>query len=232
MINSMKKYIVLSIALFFGIQAKAQFENKLNAFAYTGLPIYKADDGGQAFKNVFNGYKPLPYIGAGLDYAFNLHFSIGPSIRIMYAKKSNYKIPNTTVGLELKYNILPNDKKFSPFVVSEFSSTYLSITQNEFVETISDEIKESGKDVTFLGSDVLYPERSIKLDNVPGMTVGVGSDFTLKQKYGVFVSFNYMFTGAHKHAKLQEVYPDNGSKYSYFLIKLGFKFGFLKSNSL
>ena len=227
-----KTTIYLILFLGFSFSAKAQFENKLNLFAYTGLPIYKAEDGGQAFKNVFNGYKPIPYIGLGLDYAFNLHFSIGPSVRLMYASKSNYTIPNTTLGLEAKYNITPKDKKISPFIVSEVSVTYLSITQEAFVEESSDVVQSESTHATQTGLVVPYQERSIKLGNIPGLTLGAGVDFTVKQKYGMFVSMNYMFTGAHNHAKLLEIYPDNTSKYSYFLIKLGLKFGFLRNNNL
>lgn len=228
----MKRILLISIVLAAGFASNAQFENKLNAIAYTGLPLFSKEDGGQAFKNVFNGYKPLPYIGFGMDYAFNLKFAIGPSVRFLYNSKSNYKIPNTTIGLEAKYNFVPNDKKISPFIVSEVNVSYLSITQNTFYETTSTEVQESPQEVTQTGTIKEYKERSIKLSNVPGLTVGLGSDFTLKQKYGMFVSFNYMMTGAHNQAKLLEVYPDNTSKYSYFLIKLGFKFGFLRSNSL
>jgi outer membrane protein W len=204
----------------------------LNTYAYTGLPLFSKDKGGEAFRNVFKGYKPLPYIGFGLDYSFNLHFSIGPTIRFLYNSKSNYKIPNTTIGLEAKYNFLPNDKKISPFVVAEFNSSYMSISQNAFSEITNLELVQNSEEVKAVQVLKEYKEKSVKLNNVSGICMGIGSDFMVKQKYGMFVSINYMATSAHNQAKLKEIYPDNESKYSYFLIKFGLKFGFLRSNSL
>lgn len=228
----MSKRILFS--LFFTIlfsSLYSQLENKLTTYAYTGLPLYNQEDGGQAFRNVFNGYKPIPYIGFGLDYGFNNHFVVGPNIRFMRTSKANVSIPNVTIGIEAKYNILPNDKKISPFIVSEASVTNLSITQDEVVEV--ETINNKSGNQPYEQSVTKYTPSSVtKLSLIPGVTIGTGIDFTLKKKYGVFVSFNYMFTNAHNHAKLIETYSDNTSKYSYFLIKAGLNFGFLRSKKI
>lgn len=228
----MKKVILSIIVMCCASGLFAQFENKLNAYVYSGLPIYKSDKGNEAFRTVFNGLRPLPYLGLGLDYAFNLNLSIGPSVRVLYTSKENYRVPNLTAGLEVKYNFVPNDKTISPFIVSEFSVSYLKITQDAFSETFTETVREDDAHVRQDELRIDYAERSFNLDNVSGLTLGLGSDFTIKQKYGMFVSLNYQFTSAHNHAKLQEVYPDNESKYNFFLVKVGLKLGFLRNKEL
>ena len=170
-------------------------------------------------------------LGVGLDYGFNTHLSIGPTVRVMQTRKENVRIPNVTFGLETKYNFLANDKKVSPFIVSEVSMTNLVIRQEEVTEEEIVNTKNGNEPLKQINVTTT-PVSETKIGSILGVTLGIGSDFTVKQKYGVFVSFNYMFTNAHEHAKLQEVYPENTSKYSFFLIKAGMNFGFLRSNKI
>ncbi len=225
------KKIVLLILSICSVSAFAQFENKLNAVVFTGLPIYTSSTGTNPVENVFNDYKSIPYIGIGLDYGFNNHLSIGPNFRFLYAIKDGFSVPTTTFGLEMKYNFMPSDQTISPFISGEFNLTWMSIVQDEINTT--QEISPEGQTGIIHTTNVIYkPATSFRLDNVSGFMIGFGSDFMIKQKYGIFISLNFMSTTADKQALVAELYNENQSKFAFFVIRGGIKFGFLKSKSI
>ena len=115
-----KKFIIV-LLLGIGFSSFAQFENKLNAVVFTGMPFYSQSTVDNPVENIFNDYSFIPYVGVGLDYAFNNHFSVGPNFRFLYAVKDGFSVPTSTAGLEFKYNIFPADKGISPFISGELT---------------------------------------------------------------------------------------------------------------
>lgn len=229
----MKRLILIFLSVF-AIHAFAQFENKLTASAFLAIPKYTPENGGATFQNVFNGYKAIPFVGGGIDYSFNTHMSIGGNVKLMFPSKDFHSIINTNLGVSLKYNILPNDKPVSPFIYTELNFSHIileikgydaSFTSVEAPDRIEGNVTPYNYEYSISPSQTL-------LSPVLGYMIGVGTDFTMMKKVGIWVSINYMATDAHNHAEVAINYPDNISKYSFFVLKLGVKFGFLQSKSL
>lgn len=230
----MRKIVFILVCLLVSTYCSAQFESKLNALVFIGMPRYTPEDSGPSFQNVFNGYKPYPYLGFGLDYAFNNKLSAGVNIKLIRPLKDNHKILNSNLGLGLKYNFVPSDKTLSPFVHAEFNFSSILIDVEGYEESF-DEVEgyqEDASQPTYLGSNSEVSNSTTTLSPVLGYMVGLGTDITLKQKYSLWVSLNYFATDAHNHAKLVETHPENTSKFSFIVLKVGIKLGFLRSKSL
>ena len=110
--------------------------------------------------------------------------------------------------------------------------SWISITQDEITSSYTIESSTREGCVTAKEATIYKPATSFKLSNVSGFMFGIGNDFVVKQKYGVFMSVNYMSTSAHEQALISEIYEENQSKFNYVIIRAGVKFGFLRSKSL
>ncbi len=213
-----------SVASTFG-----QFEHKVTATVFTGVPFFKKAGGIQG-ENIFNGYASIPYLGFGLNYNLNTHFSIGANVKEFVTKKANYSLSNSNLGIGVKYNIVPMDKKISPFVAAEGDVGFMVLGQKanstwEYPEASNDQ------QVTYVAQLHNYPKVNTTATYV-GAILGAGVDFTLKLKYGVFISANYMFTNAQSTSAIVMDFKDNTSKFDFFMIQTGLRFSFGKSKSL
>jgi outer membrane protein W len=207
----------------------AQLENKMTAYVFLGVPIIKKAGNIQA-ENIYNGYSPLPYLGLGINYNLNARFSIGANLKQLVTKKANYGLTNTNFGIGAKLNIIPMDKKISPFVYAEGNLGYITISQKAN-SSIENPTVDDPEHVKITQQTRNYPE--IKTGySCTGAMVGVGLDFTLKLKYGVFVSANYMLTNADKTFTSKNNFAENTSKFQFLMIQTGFRFSFGKSKSL
>lgn len=227
----MRKLILL-IACLVAFSTQAQFENKLNAVVFVGLPFYPKSEITNPMKNVFSDYQSIPMVGVGLDYAFNNHLSIGPNFRFLFVQNDDFSAPVSTLGLEMKYNILPSDKKYSPFFAAEFNLTSMNVTQGALHEDYDLNSSDIEGSVEVRGQGVHSDEATFAIEMVPGYMLGGGLDLVIKQKYGMYFSVNYMSTQAHKDPEVLELYSDNQSRFHFVVIRVGVKFGFLRKKSL
>jgi hypothetical protein len=207
----------------------AQFEHKMTAYVFVGVPFFKkaGDIQGQ---NIFNGYSPIPALGFGINYNLSTKLSIGANINQLITKKANYTLSNTNVGVGVKYNFVPMDKKISPFVYMEGNMGYLIVSQKAN-STWEYPVVNDPNHVEFVKQLHNYPKQNIPITYL-GAMVGVGLDFTLKLKYGLFVSANYMFTNASNTVTCVQNFEDNTSKFNFIMIQTGLRFSFGKSKSL
>lgn len=210
--------------------ANAQMEHKLTGIVSIGAPLIKAA-GSVSAENIFYGYKAIPYLGIAVLYNSSTHFGIGGSLRQLYTTKPNYGISHTSLGLLLKYNILPSDKKISPFVNAEFSTGYMMISQKANTITEQPPAVEDKTHVIVKDWERNYPEIKTGFGTY-GVLLGVGVDFTLKLRYGLFVSANYYLSDAHKTGAFKGFFEENKSTFNFLLMQAGVKFSFGKSKSI
>ena len=230
----MRRFIILAFVCTISINGFSQFENKVHTSVFLGLPRYSPKQSGPTFQNVFNGYKPLPFLGVGLEYAFNTKLSFGANLKFIAPTKENHRILTGNLGLGLKYNLTPSDRAISPFIYSEMNFSHIIINIDGYTESFS-EVEDYSADETHATPtnwESIVEESETVLSPVLGYMVGVGLDFTLAKKYGMWVSINYLGTDAHNHANVATTYQQNTSKYAFFVLNVGFKFGFLQSKSL
>jgi hypothetical protein len=221
------------LVFMFCVTGYAQFENKMTLSVFTGLPIYESADGNNPTKNLFNAYDPIPYLGVGVGYAFNTKLSSEVNLKYLYSSKANYTISNVNFGLGFKYNFVHNDKPVSPFIYIEGNLSYMYLEQQEADGSfVIESTESSSEDVDYNTFEKSYPLIKVGMFPVMGYMVGAGVDFNIKQKYGLFISANYMATNAHQHASIEKFFPQNDSKFNFILIKAGVKFAFLKNKTL
>ncbi len=234
----MKKYILL-IALALGtFAAQAQFENKLTGYAYFGLPFYgKAPATESPSTQMLTGYKPVPYLGVGALYSFNTKFSAGVNLRGMTTYKNfgdngRFQMSDFGMNLVLKYNIIHNDKPISPFIQLEAGGGITRLVQDSATVNVSSPADLDPEHIAYEGEQQLKLPRITNNYFTQSVMIGAGVDFVIKQKYGVFVSANYLLNNADRNSQLQEDFPENESKLNFLMIQAGIKFSFLKSKSL
>ena len=207
----------------------AQLEHKATAYISIGMPFIKSA-GPIAGENIYYGYKPIPYLGLGLQYNRSTHFSIGAVLRQLVTSKANYNLSHTTIGLTMKYNFLPSDKKVSPFGILELSTGYLYLSQKAN-NTVEKPIVVNPEHVAITEQEKSYPEIKRGFSSF-GVMLGVGIDFTLNLKYGMFVSANYFLSDAHKSAVMETHFEQNTSKFRFLMLQTGIRFSFGKSKSV
>ena len=209
--------------------AMAQMENKVTLSASLALPMFKSAGEIQG-ENIYNGYGMLPSVRVGLQYNLNARFGLGPVLSQVYSSKPNYTLTQTSFGLGLKYNILPSDKKISPFVYVEGDLCYVTIAQkaNSVQENPSVDDKEH---IKLIGQTRNYPEIKTGFSSL-GAIVGIGSDFTVKSKYTLFLAVNYVLTNAASTYTSKNNFEDNTSKLQYLMPQIGIRFSLGKKKSL
>jgi hypothetical protein len=226
-------YYLLFFGLVFTYQVSAQFENKVNTHASIGVPIFSPETGDVASEEVFAGYSSLPSFSFGLNYAFNTKFSFQSDLRLMYTTKTSvYSITDVTVDLMLKYNFVHSDKLFSPYIIGGMNIGTLYLVQQEHDEYQPGREPASVEDTQNNGVTVSQPETKFTIFPAIGITGGVGVDFTLKKKVGLFVNGLYTMNNAANHVLVKESFPNNYSTWGYFLFQVGVKFSFIKSKSI
>lgn len=209
--------------------AMAQMENKITLSASLALPMFKSAGEIQG-ENIYNGYGMLPAVRVGLQYNLNARFGLGPVLSQVYSSKPNYTLTQTSFGIGLKYNILPSDKKISPFVYLEGDVCYVTIAQkaNSVQENPSVDDKEH---IKLIGQTRNYPEIQTGFSSL-GAIVGIGSDFTVKSKYTLFFAINYVLTNAASTYTSKNNFEDNTSKLQYLMPQIGIRFSLGKKKSL
>jgi len=226
------KYILTVTILLSSLLGMAQFEKKLNAHAFIGIPFIPKGEG-TASENVLNGYASLPYFGAGLNYAFNTKLSTQGDIRFLYTSKMDgvYSLFQTAVDLQLKYNLRHSDKGLSPYLIGGISFGAVHITQKENTETKTqfDDLGESEVGITQI--DKRNPEVKLTMFPSLGIVAGAGVDFTYKKTVGMNLAVLYSTTNIHNNVLMKEYFADNKSKFNYISIQMGIKLAFLSSKS-
>ena len=230
----MEKLIyVLFCCTVFCHQAEAQFENKVNTHASIGIPVFPSQTGDVASEEIFVGYSSLPSFSFGLNYAFNTKVSFQSDLRVMYTSKTSvYSITDVTVDLMLKYNFVHSDKLFSPYIIGGVNIGTLYLVQKEHEEFQPGGEPASPEDTHNDGVIVRQPETKFTIFPAIGVTGGLGVDFTVKKKIGLFVNGLYTMNNAANHVLVKESFPNNHSNWGYFLFQVGVKFSFLKSRSV
>ena len=218
------------LAIVLPFTANAQMEHKFTGLVSIGVPLIKSA-GNISAENIYYGYKSIPYLGVAILYNSSTHFGIGGNLRQLYTTKPNYEISHTSLGLLIKYNILPSDKKISPFVNAELSTGYMMISQKANTITEQPAALEDKTHVIVQEWERSYPEIKTGFGTY-GAMLGIGADFTIKLKYGLFVSANYYLSDAHKTGAFKGFFEENKSTFNFLLMQAGVKFSFGKSKSI
>ena len=226
----MKKILLLLVLLTNGLLAYAQLEHKFTFTAALGAPFY-AKAGDVQGENIYAGYSSIPGIRLGMQYNLNDHFGFGPVVGQFYGTKANYSLTMSQVGIALKYNIVPFDKVISPFITLEGDLNYITIAQkaNAATENVS---SSADPDQIQVNKQIHnYPEIKTGFAST-GLLLGAGSDFTIKKRYTLFGSLNYVLTNSSESYTSKSLFSENKSKLDYFLVQVGIRFAFGQSKSM
>ena len=220
------RYILILIV---ATNAIAQLENKASISVSFGVPFIKSAGSIQA-ENIYYGYGKVPVLKVGLQYNINHKLGVGPVVGQFYSTKPNYKLTVTSFGLGVKYNIIPFDKKVSPFIYFEGNLNYVTVSQKAN-STQENPVQDDKEQIRIKTQTRNYPEIQTGFSSL-GAIAGVGIDFTLNKKYTVFVGANYYTTNAAKTYTSRNNFEDNTSKLQFLMAQLGLRFSFGQKKSL
>ena len=228
----MNKYILTISMLLATVLGFSQFEKKLNAHAFIGLPFIPKGEGTSS-ENVLNGYGQLPVFGLGANYAFNTKLSTQGDLRLLYTSKDNgvYSLFQVAIDLQMKYNFIHSDKGFSPYVIGGVSLGSVHVTQKENTEKKTEFSDYGESEVGLLDLEKRNPEVKLTMFPSLGLVAGAGVDFTYKKRVGLSLGLMYTTSNIHNHVLMKEYFPENESKFNYLYLQAGIKLAFLSSKS-
>jgi outer membrane protein W len=226
----MKKSLLFILFISYSVLGWAQLERKIALTAALGTPFYNKAGAVQS-ENIYTGYNSIPGVRVGLQYNINHFIGIGPVLGFSYGTKPNYSMATSQVGLAAKYNIIPFDKAFSPFITVEVDLNYITISQKANAATETPTVNDDPQHIIPTSKVHNYPEIKTGFTST-GAIIGVGTDFTLKKKYTLFTSINYVLTNSASSYTSTSLFPENTSKLNYMLLQVGMRFAFGQSKSL
>jgi len=230
----MKKFYLIFTLFLMPFLVMAQLENKGNIYIQVGFPVF--DDASQnPSESIFTGYNTVPYFGGYAFYSFNSRMHAGGSLKVLVANKTNFSISNTSFGAVFRYNILPVDRTFSPFVMVEGNINYTYISQKESNITVTS--FKPGADEEIVPTLVEYQQPEIKVGVFPvfGAYGSVGVEFTpgsANKNLGFFLSGDYYLNNVHNQDIIREKFPDNISQLTYWSVSLGVRISFIKNKDI
>ena len=212
--------------------ARAQFEKKLNTHAFFSVPMIKSTNAVPS-ESVLEGYGKVPYIGFGVNYAFNTKASIQGDVRFLRASKLSgvYTLSHIAFDWSFKYNIIHSDKPVSPYVMLGFNTGIVHLSQKENSETKEEFEQGEDSEVSVVQVEKRNPEIKFTMINA-GITAQAGVDFTFQDNFGANIGLVYQTNNIHNHVLLKEFFPENDSKFNFLMIQAGVKFSFLQKNKL
>lgn len=229
----------LIIVLFAATTANGQFGRKATVSAFVGTMITGKDKINAAgiSQNLFGGYKPGIVFGGNLFYNITKNFSVGARARYINVSRTNYKVNQFALGVDGKFNFLPSDKKFSPYVVGEISLSLNGVNQSSNTQVKNPSTNYgspdgSSQDVPVTQIVYYYPSTTVSFIPMLGYAAGAGIDIRVKETLGAFVQVDYSSSFAKNQATIKKYFPDNTSNFSYILFSVGLKFNLFKSTSL
>jgi hypothetical protein len=231
----MKKILSTCIGILISFASMAQFENRINLYVGLGIVPFAPDSPFQA-ETIFDGYKTIPFVQAFLCYSFNKHISTGGAFRQIVTSKENYLLSNSFVGAGMKYNILPYDRPFSPFVYADVGVNYTFISQKQNTRIVRVAPSEDPSEIQV--NEITVREPELQLNVFPSLSalVGAGVEFNFKRvrkkSFGLFLMGGYSISNTASQKRVIENFPLNESEFNYFLISGGLRFGFLRKKSL
>lgn len=226
-------YFCLLIFVLSGFLSHAQFERKLNTHAYLAVPFLQKSNNVRS-ESIFENYGSTPYLGFGLNYAFNTKLSAQIDLRFLYTSKLEnvYSISHTSLDWQLKYNIVHNDKPFSPYGIFGFNTGTLYLVQKENSEENNTFEQKDGENVKLIRVEKRNPEIKFTMFPSIGILVGVGLDMTFKKRIGINIGALYQTSNIHQHVLLDEFFPENSSTFNFVMIQAGIKFSFLQAKKI
>jgi len=230
---------IFVIALHISTAVQAQFGRKATVSGFIGTMFTGADklnSAGQS-EDIFGGYKPGIVVGGALFYNITKLIGVGARARYLNVAKPNYTVNQFTLGLDGKFNFLPSDKKFSPYVVAEANMSLIGVSQ-----TVNDKTSYptasyyapggSGKYIPVNQISLTYPTTTVSFVPLFGFTGGAGIDIRVWETAGLFAQVDYSASFAKNQSTIKEYFPSNTSNLQYILVSVGIKFNLFKSTSL
>jgi hypothetical protein len=227
MISCIRKHIFfLIIVLVSVIGAKAQEQKKVSLNAMMGLSFLpkseKIAPSGLP-KNIFGGYPWSGIAGIGLNYRLGEKIFLFENLIFLHSAKPSFSFSAGTFKTGLKYNILPLNKKISPFIFGSVDVSLLFLNRKEnsrdyFPDSLSNTIGQG-----YGATKITYNEEKLNLSFVPaiGASAGVGIDFKLSHKVSIFLAYSYNTCLASKSASIKENYFYNKSDFTYGMVNAG-----------
>lgn len=215
---------LVTLTLLLPLSVMGQFERKVSVYAFVGESEFgsNAKNSSDA-NNALKGYKFSPTLGAAAFYALDGHLSVGGSLRFLWATKSEYRVFTNSIGADIKYNILPSDKKISPFVFFEANLAFNSVKQASHSSPYygTDTAGASlGNSASITGTTVSYKGENVWYDPAFGMFFGGGVDIKAKETLNFFVQAGYNTTYLQNAHLIKEAFAAN-SNLSYLNISVG-----------
>jgi len=200
-----------------------QFERKVAVYAsvgYSGFSQNKKSTNDA--QNALSDYKSGQTLAVSAFYALDGHLSIGGSLRFLLAEKSYYTIFSNTLGASVKYNIIPSDKRVSPYVFFEGNLGYNSLKQNSHSSTVT--VAVPGADpgsIKYIQTTTNYQSVSSKFVPSFGIFFGGGADIKVHETLHFFVQAGYNTTYLKNNSTINSHFNNPNSNLSYLNISVG-----------
>ena len=223
------------IAFIFPFTVMGQFERKVSVYAFVGASGFSGNlsrDSSGLPKNMFGKYNPAPTVGVAAFYALDGHLSVGGSLKLLLTEKTASRLFQSTLGADIKYNILPSDKRISPYILFEGNISFSSIKQNNYVEDLPVPSSANGSgNVSISDYQVRYTSYNLFFVPAVGTFFAGGVDVRLKESLHVFGQVGYNTTFIKGNSLLKGVYPTNNSNLSYANISVGVRLNLFQKKS-
>ena len=229
-------FYLLSLTIICPLSVMGQFERKVSVYASVGVSGFSKNQtniGNNNEPNVLIGYKASPTVGVAAFYALDGHLSVGGSLRFLWATKSQYRVFANTIGAEIKYNIIPADKKISPYVFFEGNLSFNSVKQANYVETRTyPNSTNAGSNDTAQVTTQHITYQAVNLKFVPafGMFFGGGVDIKVKETLNFFVQAGYNTTYLKGNNLVKDNFNPN-SNLSYLNVSVGVRLNLFQKKS-
>jgi len=202
-----------------------QFERKVSVYAFVGGDGFSGNlnrNLTERPQNMFAKYHPAPAVGVAAFYALDGHLSVGGSLKAFLTSKTASRLFQSSIGADIKYNILPSDKKISPYVIGEINLSFNSIKQNNYVEDITPPNgANSSNTVQITDYKVQYTAFNLIFIPAFGTFFGGGLDVKLKETLHFFGQVGYNSSFIKGNSLLKNVYASNNSNLSFLNISVG-----------
>gem|GEM_PF-5059266 len=231
--RKLNRFFYLGILIFLlPLSVMGQFERKVSVYANVGASAFSSTKAGTDANNALRAYKFSPNIGVAALYALDGHLSIGGSLRFLWGTKSKYTLLSNNLGAIIKYNILPSDKKLSPYVFFEGDLSYSSIKQATHTGSDTSGVTPSDQgasSVTINSKTITYSGQNVAVPAF-GTFFGGGVDIKAKETLNLFVQVGYNITYLKGIQDIKHYYAAN-SNLSYLNISVGVRLNLFQKKS-
>lgn len=235
LLHKVSKLIGITILFVLPIVATAQFERKVSLYVNTGIAVFPGSEkinqqNGQA-TNIFGAYKPAPMLGGAILYAIDGHFSAGGSIRAMRSVKPYSSILVNSVGGIVKYNIIPSDKKISPYVFFEGNLSFVSIAQKSHNSSFTPSNQGNSDTIPVSTINTTYTTFNVLFAPTFGIYSGGGVDIQVSEAFNLFVQLGYNECFARNTRLIRDNFSSNSSNLSYWNAAIGVRLNLFKKKT-